>query len=206
MNYKIIKKENMTLKKWSGGTTREIAIYPENASYKKREFIYRISSATIDVDESLFTPLPGVKRILMILKGNVKLSHEGKYEKTLFQYETDEFWGDNTTKSFGRAKDFNLMMKGESEGEVISIDLRKKMLFSGSLNTKDDYEYQTKVIYNLSSNIMISFMDKHVKLYKGDAFILNISKNESLDFKLLELDSDTFFESSVCIVSTINHN
>ena len=47
---------------WSGGTTTEIFIWPEDADYAARRFAVRISSATVELEESDFTALPGVTR------------------------------------------------------------------------------------------------------------------------------------------------
>ena len=45
---KIIKTENWKTTKWSGGTTSEIFIYPENALFKKGNYEVRISIATVE--------------------------------------------------------------------------------------------------------------------------------------------------------------
>ncbi len=39
---------------WSGGTTTELFIYPEVAEYSERNFDFRISTATVEVEESNF--------------------------------------------------------------------------------------------------------------------------------------------------------
>ena len=35
---------------WSGGTTTQLAISPERAAYGDREFLWRLSSATVELD------------------------------------------------------------------------------------------------------------------------------------------------------------
>ena len=40
--------------RWTGGTTTELAIFPETSSYMDRNFIWRLSSAVIDTEESAF--------------------------------------------------------------------------------------------------------------------------------------------------------
>ena len=37
---------------WSGGKTIQIAISPEGAAYADRDFLWRVSSATVELDES----------------------------------------------------------------------------------------------------------------------------------------------------------
>ena len=75
MNINILKSDKFTLSKWSGGNTRELAIYPEDAKYLERDFIWRLSSADSDMEESSFTKLPDYDRILMVLDGEVVLAH-----------------------------------------------------------------------------------------------------------------------------------
>lgn len=113
---KIIRREEQLLSTWSGGTTRQIFIYPEGSDYAKREFDFRLSTATVDCESSTFTPLPGVHRHLMILEGELEICHQGRYRKKLASLEQDEFEGDWQTLSFGKVVDFNLMLKtGKAE-------------------------------------------------------------------------------------------
>ena len=65
--------ENHVVSEWSGGKTRQIFIYPPGAQYADRDFIFRVSSATVELDESDFTPLPDYRRFLSVLEGSVTL-------------------------------------------------------------------------------------------------------------------------------------
>ena len=47
---------------WSGGATTQLAIAPKGAVYADRDFLWRLSSATVELDESDFTPLPAYDR------------------------------------------------------------------------------------------------------------------------------------------------
>ncbi len=98
---------------WSGGTTTQIFIWPENASYARREFLFRISSATVDLPESDFTPLPGVERWITPLQGSFTLTHPGAEPVVLPPLGAPyRFSGETPTHCEGRATDFNLMLKG----------------------------------------------------------------------------------------------
>lgn len=108
---RLITKNQQAVSNWSGGTTRQIFIYPEGSDYAARQFDFRISSATVDCESSTFTPLPGVHRHLMILDGTLELVHLDRYKKTLEVLDQDEFEGDWHTLSFGKVVDFNLMLK-----------------------------------------------------------------------------------------------
>lgn len=111
--YKVIKKEDWKVSVWSSGVTNEIFIYPENSNYAERVFKARISVATTnDPAESLFTKLPGVDRYISKLEGEMKLSHTGHYEVDMEDYQIDRFRGDWETYSYGKFRDFNLMLKG----------------------------------------------------------------------------------------------
>ena len=62
---------------WSGGTTTQLLIAPEGAHYAARDFLWRVSSATVELDESDFTPLPEYERLIATLRGGITLTHNG---------------------------------------------------------------------------------------------------------------------------------
>lgn len=104
---------------WSGGTTTELFLWPEDGSYKDRRFSVRISTALVELEESDFTPLPGVKRFLTPLSRGFLLSVNGK-DTDLPVGEVLEFSGDDRVKCFGSGRDLNLMLKG-AEGEMTLV-------------------------------------------------------------------------------------
>lgn len=106
---------------WSGGTTTELAIYPKAANYKQGNYLGRLSTATVDVEASLFSPLPGISRALLLLEGRMTLGHEGHYERELKPFDQDRFDGGWTTHSQGRGRDFNLMCALGAEGELAAL-------------------------------------------------------------------------------------
>lgn len=124
MKTEIIKEEQYSVSCWSGGKTRQIYIYPPNSSYAQRDFIFRISSATVECEHSEFTALPGVKRLILPLSGKLHLYYEGHGEKELAPYEQDCFDGGWNTVSVGKATDFNLMLRSGAQGEITTVDLQ----------------------------------------------------------------------------------
>lgn len=111
---------------WSGGFTTELAIAPEGSAYADRDFLWRLSSATVDVEESRFTALPDYDRIILTLKGKIRLSHNGGEWMELSEYEPHSFDGADETRSVGKVRDFNLMMrKGRCRGRVEVIRLEE---------------------------------------------------------------------------------
>ncbi len=98
---------------WSGGTTTEIFIWPENASYAAREFAFRISSAVVELEESDFTALPGVERYITPLSGGFTLTHPAGESVVMGPMDAPYgFSGEIPTHCVGKATDFNLMLKG----------------------------------------------------------------------------------------------
>jgi len=106
---------------WAGGTTSELYIYPENSFYAERNFSFRVSTASIEQVESSFTKLPGFKRHLMLLDGDLTLIHTDHHKVALNPLEQDFFLGDWDTKSEGLCADFNLMTKEGYTGKLNAI-------------------------------------------------------------------------------------
>ncbi|BBE31211.1 hypothetical protein OSSY52_13520 [Tepiditoga spiralis] len=140
---KLTEKNKLKISKWSGGKTTELKIYPENSIYEKRNFLWRVSTATVETEKSNFTKLLKIKRILMILEGKIKLIHENHYEKILSQYEKDSFMGDWETKSFGKVTDFNLMLSKNFDGDIKKIIFKNKSI-SKKLEKKNTYIFYSK--------------------------------------------------------------
>jgi environmental stress-induced protein Ves len=103
---------------WAGGTSTELFIHPANGSFATRNFLFRISTATVEVEASTFTFFEGITRHLMILKGKLELTHEARYTKSLEPYDQDVFSGEWPTRSKGKVTDFNLMLKQGATGSL----------------------------------------------------------------------------------------
>ena len=111
--------------KWSGGDTTELYLYPEDGDYRSGNFQLRISSATVEVERSEFTSLPGVERYLMIFQGHLDMIHGEKEKVSLEPYEVDHFDGGIPTVSYGKVVDFNLMLKNGAGGRMEALCLGK---------------------------------------------------------------------------------
>ncbi len=112
MTVSMIPRSQATSTTWSGGTTTEFFIYPKGSSYKERRFDVRISSATVDLESSDWTLLPGFNRIITPLKGGFTLTYQEKGTSiTLKPLEEDFLDGGWHTHSVGKAVDFNVMYK-----------------------------------------------------------------------------------------------
>ncbi len=107
--FKIHRFQNALTTVWSGGTTSQLFIYPSESLFAERNFDFRISTATIDVEESDFTPLTEYNRLLAVLEGDLEIIHQGKYSKKLQKFENDRFHGSWQTNSKGKVRDFNVI-------------------------------------------------------------------------------------------------
>lgn len=121
-----INKEEYRVSNWSGGKTREIMILPDGADYGKREFGLRISSATVELEESDFTNLPGVHRFITLLSGKMNLTINGKNIEVLPK-QIVEFEGEDIVHCVGKATDFNLMLKGMN-GEMVLLKKEERRI------------------------------------------------------------------------------
>ena len=154
---RIIKKSELQTSYWAGGTTTELFIYPEFAIYKKMDFDFRISTATIEIDTSIFSTLKDVQRTLMVLDGTLELTHKDHHTAILKPFEIDSFGGEWQTTSRGKAVDFNLMLRDSNlSGRVKAITIRRK-----SSNTFDTgkhgiiYFYKGDVAYNNGTELSV---------------------------------------------------
>ncbi|PIE98567.1 MAG: hypothetical protein CR988_02545 [Treponema sp.] len=116
MNIIKIKQADFRAEKWTGGVTEEIFILPEGASYKNREFVARVSSATIEKNESTFSVLPDVYRFICPLDKKLTLIVNDENYVELEPFEVFEFNGDTPIVGKGKCRDFNFMLKGNAGG------------------------------------------------------------------------------------------
>ena len=106
---------------WSGGQTAEIALWPPESSYARRDFLWRLSSATVECETSVFTSLPDYDRVIALLYGDLTLDVAGQ-TVPLGLCQPYAFDGGTPVTSTGCAVDFNLMLrKGKCTGEMRSL-------------------------------------------------------------------------------------
>lgn len=181
-DYKIIKKDSLVISNWSGGTTTQLSIFPENAKYQDRDFIWRLSSATVEEETSEFTKLPDYNRILMILDGKLELNHNDKEIINLNSFDQNEFDGVSNTKSIGKVVDFNLMMrKDKCSGKVkaFSINKNEKEKINEIIGFYS-FDNFTLAAYNYKSNVEITIGDQiKVLLNQGDLLLVNFKEQIS---------------------------
>ena len=122
MRIQILRQADYTVSAWAGGVTTQLAIWPPQAQYAARSFDWRVSSAVVGAEESVFTRLPDYARHLAILDGQLRLRHNGGGELTLHPFTPHVFDGADETRSCGTCTDFNLMLrKGKAEGSLQAV-------------------------------------------------------------------------------------
>lgn len=184
---KVIKKNEQITTAWSGGTTTQLAIYPEHAEYNKRNFLWRISTARIQDEESLFTCLPEFWRKLMIIEGEVILEYEGSHQVELKPYEQESFSGGWVTRSKGKVTDFNLITAAGCRGDLEAIFIKDGTSHEIAC-LKDDVEFSlvTEAFYCTEGRVRFSINDdQSLWLEKGDFCVL--SWRASLDKVIIRL-------------------
>lgn len=123
MNWKLLTKADYVTTNWSGGTTTQLAIAPEGAVYADRDFLWRLSSATVELEHSDFTPLPDYNRLLSVLEGEIQLKIGAAEPMDMTPGKVAAFDGGVPVESWGKCVDFNLMVrKGRGQGGVTALD------------------------------------------------------------------------------------
>lgn len=178
----IIRKAEQKTSNWSGGTTTELAIYPKHASYAKRNFVWRLSSAIVNTEESIFTSLPGFWRLIMIIEGEMLLKHEGHHDIYLKPFEQDSFSGGWITRSYGgKVRDFNLMIAEGYNGELKAIEIGMEKGYEDSIGL-NEYGEVKRFFYCAKGSISFYIGDKISEdLYEGDLLLINSSKQTNIE-------------------------
>ncbi|WP_051131468.1 HutD/Ves family protein [Oscillibacter ruminantium] len=158
--------------RWSGGTTTQIAISPAGACYPDRDFLWRVSSATVELDASDFTPLPDYERFLSTLQGSILVSHDGGTPLTLTPGNIHRFDGGAATRSEGICTDFNLMLrKGKCSGEMRCLHLGEHGAAKLSRTVALERERYSFLVYCVEGDGELSLDGETVRFSKGEAVL-----------------------------------
>lgn len=172
----LYKNSEISTNKWSGGTTKQLYIFPLNADYKAGNFDFRISSATVDLERSNFTPLPGIKRQIMSLDRSIELIHNGEQRHCLSPLSVHTFSGDDSTECIGQCTDFNLMTIGNTKTEMshwlVSRDNSVCFIPHSDIKKVFLYLYQGQAQIETNSGI--------VEMQKGDFAALEEMESEEI--------------------------
>ena len=134
MKEKYVKREDFVTTKWAGGETTQLAIYPEDAVFSKKDFLWRISSATFTSTESTFSDFTGYQRYILPLKGELILKHNGLYDRKLKKYDVEYFDGSWITfsKNTLDCRDYNFIVKSGHLSNMQLLNEGKELLIKKS--------------------------------------------------------------------------
>lgn len=171
------KEKDFSVSNWSGGKTKELAIFPADSKYADREFIYRLSSATVDLEESDFTMLPDYDRVLMVLQGSTVLTYNGKKSVHLNELEQDSFDGAWTTKSYGKITDYNLMTRKGTAGKVDVIRPEAEAVEMGD-TLESDLRRRTHALYCKEGYLIVNAKDGQKMVSPGQLLVMEFGEEE----------------------------
>lgn len=167
MSISIFSKKDTKPSIWSGGLTYKYMIYPKTANYADRDFIFRISSATIEEVPSEFTKFKGYHRYLVMLDNrlNVEVNKEKKaYEK----YEIMEFNSDDEVTSFTKGTDFNWMVSEKISHHSLEI-----------ANSNQNCNAEIVVLFSLDTTV-ITINKKPYHLETNDLLVIDNHQKENV--------------------------
>lgn len=150
MEWTLLTKEDYITTSWSGGTTTQLAIAPEGAVYADRDFLWRFSSAGVDLEHSDFTPLPDYNRLIATLKGGLDMKVGEGERFSLVPYQVYSFDGGVPVESWGRCTDFNLMLrKGKCEGtlQALTLEAGAAISWTAPVSAPQNFRGHTLAIY-----------------------------------------------------------
>ncbi len=171
--YKIIRKDQLKITKWSGGTMSELFIYPQDANFDKRNFLFEIASATVDLEKSIFSDFTNYNRIIMTLDNKLELIHNNEEKVTLNKYEPHIFDGNANTVSYGKVTDFNLIMrKDKCVGDAVVLSITKNSVIYPR-KTIHTFDNNLEIVFCASGSLTINFKDDKHTINPDDVLIIN---------------------------------
>ena len=127
-NVTLLKSNDFQVSDWSGGKTKQLYLSPPTGHYSKRDFDYRLSTATVELAESQFSDLSGFHRILMSLDHTLHLHNASRQEETvLAPFTPYVFEGSDSITSRGTCTDFNLIYSDHYQGQMLAISDREEL-------------------------------------------------------------------------------
>ena len=121
-NVTLLRVNDFQVSDWSGGKTKQLYLSPPTGHYGKRDFDYRLSTATVELAESQFSDLSGFHRILMSLDHTLHLHNASRQEETvLAPFTPYVFEGSDSITSRGTCTDFNLIYSDHYQGQMLAI-------------------------------------------------------------------------------------
>lgn len=167
MNIRLFPKKDSKTSIWSGGLTYEYLIYPETANYSERDFVFRISSATIEKVPSEFTKFKGYYRYLVMLDNGLHIE-VNKEKKVYKKYEMMEFNSADEVTSYTKGIDFNWMVSEKIGHHKLEI-----------ANSNQNCDAQIILLFSLHTTV-IKINEKPYDLEPYDLLVIENPKKENI--------------------------
>ena len=158
MEWTLLTQDQYLTTLWSGGTTTQLAIAPEGAVYADRDFLWRFSSARVELEHSDFTPLPDYVRLISVLHGELDMKVGEGERFSLAPLTLCSFDGGTPVESWGKCTDYNLMLrKGQAQGSAQSLVLEpgSACTWTASVPAPLDYPNCTVALYCVSGAVKV---------------------------------------------------
>lgn len=127
-----------------------MSIYPEYTSCKNQDFMWRVSSASVEQKESDFTLYPEYDRLIGLLDGRLELHRKNGMKVVLCPGDVYEFDGEEKIHSLGICKDINVMLrKGSAEGtmQILELTAGSEICISAAMLPTESYPETFMGIY-----------------------------------------------------------
>lgn len=170
---------------WASGTSTELFIFPADGNFQTRDFDYRISTATVEAEETNFSDFSGLTRILLVLNGKLTLIHENRYTKELETFDQDRFDGAWKTRSKGKVQDFNVMFKENYDAEVNHFSLAENDKREINLDSKLHFYFVFNGKFHLNGQLVNA----------GD--LIEIRQNEIQKLDIICLEEGNIIETKI---------
>ena len=171
----IIKKENTPVSKWFGGEIYRYFVYPKTSSYDDKDFTLALVGAAVNLDESDFTDYSGYGRIIMTIDNDLTLNHNGGEMISLDKHELYAYDGGDTTKSYGKADDFNIIFKkGQAFGDARNIEMVKDTKIDKNIVVvpgKDVFEF----VFCIEGSFIFSIGEENTVINAEDLIVIDHS-------------------------------
>ena len=170
MHLRTFSKKELIPAVWSGGLTYEYVISPLNAEYNTRNFIFRISSATIDQIPSEFTAFKGFHRYLVMLDNTLTVTINGEQQV----YQKDEimqFASCDTVISYSKGTDFNWMISDKIKNHGMKITKEQQNISDSII-----------ILFALSATTVKVMGIEHI-IELHDLLVVENNKKEAIQFE-----------------------
>ncbi len=177
--FTVLSSEHWVVSEWLGGKTTQLAIAPEGAVYQSRDFLWRLSSATVELERSDFTPLPDYTRLISVLKGQMQLSPQGVDSVGLSPFDVYSFDGATPVLSKGRCTDFNLMLrKDRCEGSLQSCRMQSgALVLSPAVPSPLHFSNGVTALYCAEGAVGVAARDTSARLEAGSMLLVECLGN-----------------------------